>query len=233
MSKPYLVTFTGADDRTDIAEMEAFAARWPQAEFAVLFLTARMGQPLYPTWDWLEAVADNEKIPNKSLHFCAEDVEALLIGANRGKLLRLAARYPRIQLNFRADRQPNITAELIDDLCWWLREISDTQVISSYNPMNHAVATKVREKNHLLLLDSSFGKGVLPASWPSHPPGFEGRCGSAGGLGPDTIQAAYPRIVEASRGYPFWMDMQKGVCPNNTFSLPHCEQVMVSVFQGA
>ena len=77
--KPKFITFTGADDKTDLAEMRALAKDFP-VEFGILYSTSKRGEGRYPS-NPFKFSGENLRL---SLHICgqaargiAEEVEAL------------------------------------------------------------------------------------------------------------------------------------------------------------
>ncbi len=64
------VTITGADDTVDINELVLLTDDFPFVEWGVLLSQSRMGQPRYPTFNWIKRLleAKNAYIVNKIEH---------------------------------------------------------------------------------------------------------------------------------------------------------------------
>ena len=59
-----------------------------------------------------------------------------------------------------------------------------------------------------MLFDSSGGRGIRRAQWPTPLSGV--RCGYAGGLGPENLRLEMPRIA-AVAGPDYWVDMENSL----------------------
>ncbi|KKM20298.1 hypothetical protein LCGC14_1646870 [marine sediment metagenome] len=59
------VTITGADDAVDVEELAALADEFPFTEWGILLSQSRMGQPRYPTFEWIRELleAKKERLP--------------------------------------------------------------------------------------------------------------------------------------------------------------------------
>lgn len=232
MKLPHTVTFTGADERTDLSMLARLAAYYPEMEIAVLLWTPMMGQPLYPTFGQLKAFGRNTSIPRKALHVCGVDVETLLAWEKGSpvRALVLDGGYKRIQLNFDCRDQPGITAAQIDCFCERLGEHDDSiQVITQYNDANAAVVNAITDANHRLLMDSSLGRGILPATWAAPPEHMLGLTSWAGGLSPENIAQQLPLIAAVAQGQRYGVDLQSGVIGVNGLNPAYCRNVLNTI----
>ncbi len=78
-TKPFRITFTGADDQTSIQDMLALVKDYPMVEFGILFSPKRTGTARYPSLEWLE----REVFPNAenlalAAHLCGGDSKEVL-----------------------------------------------------------------------------------------------------------------------------------------------------------
>lgn len=226
-TKPFLVTFTGADDRTSINALHDFVGQYPLlTEFAVLYSPGRIGEPRYPTKAWLERFAESNMV-QCSLHICGSGLDELL--ADDPWLTQLVTAFRRVQLNFSYRRRPDFTPAMASRLA---QTFSDSchSLITQHNA-NNADFTMQVDSPHHVLFDASGGRGISPATWPAYLP--RKLCGYAGGLGPDNIREELVRISAAAAGKPFWIDMEGKLRDNDDrFCLDLCGQV-ITVVEGA
>lgn len=68
MTLPTFITFTGADDETDIAKMLELSELYP-IEWGILFSPTRRGSPRYPSIDWVTELRVNGPA-RLSAHLC-------------------------------------------------------------------------------------------------------------------------------------------------------------------
>lgn len=211
MRKPEFITFTGADDHTDVREMQALSARYP-IEWGILFSPTRQGtDPRYPggdaqsrlLWSGLRLAA----------HLCGEYSQAIM----DGRLEYIPATIPvdlgifrRIQINH-ASPDPR----RIKDFRRGWGPLCIAQTRGAAFPTDTSIAW---------LFDASGGRGIVPTAWPRHP----GRLvGYAGGIGPDNVAAI---IAAIDADGPFWIDMESGVRTENRFDLAKCRRVCEAVY---
>lgn len=202
MSRPR-ITLTGADEKTDVAELAKL-----KAEIGILFSASRAGnEPRYPNLGWIRETA--EKLQHASLHICGQAARVMLRDG------RLPTRgFGRIQVN------GDLTCEEVEHLCGmypWHEIITQHHTESRH--LLQVVAT-----NHSVLLDSSGGRGVRPGS------GWESvvtakRVGFAGGIGPDNIRQVMP-VIALVMADGWWMDMEHNLRTDNWFDISKARTVM-------
>ena len=200
-------TLTGVDAHTDLDRVWDLSRRYPFAEWGVLYSPGRAGMGRYPNIAWLERTLlprlAAKTGPRFALHLCGGAVGEFL--NDEGTAARLAADFPRIQVNLRNGREQ---AAL---LCEALRRHPDKTLITQHNLGNLLLHRDLSGfPNYAVLFDSSGGHGILRNGW-SAPLTHETRtlaCGYAGGLGPEILATDLPRIRDAARGQPYWIDME-------------------------
>jgi len=190
------VTFTGADDTTDLTELRLLSSQFPFIEWGILVSAQRQYSPRYPGHAWREHLADLARRgePMKlAVHLQGRWLRALLAGdgaalrEGAGPILDVAQ---RIQFNFHSG------ADVLEGA--WAAPVNDGQI------------------DGVALYDSSAGAGVVPAEWPKadywNHPDVPAYSGYAGGLGPDNLELELPRIAAAAGfGTRIWIDMESGV----------------------
>lgn len=233
------VTITGADESVQPGQLAALSAEFPFVEWAML-LSHNRGRPRYPGHVWANAFSRmvRDGAVQGAVHVCGEIIRRLLVGATT--VLKDLGYFPRMQLNFRAER----SVCYYDEFATALRSLRDSadgprQFIfqldeHQQNAHFSRIQTYYSDEDNWLncvpLCDASGGHGVTPEMWPQaawydyreiqdstkffH---FTNRqeeplyFGYAGGLGPDNLDAELPKIIEASCDARFWIDMESGV----------------------
>lgn len=202
MSRPH-ITFTGADEKTDVAELKKL-----NAEIGFLYSAERAGnQPRYPGLGWIRETA--EKLQHASLHICGQAARAMLRDG------RLPTRgFGRIQVN------GDLTCDEVENLCgmypWH-------EIITQHHTESHHLL-QVKATNHSILLDSSGGRGVVPGSgWTA--PVTEKRVGFAGGIGPDNIRHVMP-VIALVIADGWWMDMEARLRTDDWFDVQKAKTVL-------
>jgi phosphoribosylanthranilate isomerase len=209
--------FTGPDDAVSPKDLLALSAEFPFAEWSILYVPNRGGEPRMPTENWIrDFKAACKGKANICLHLCADALPGLVAGDK--KVLEIMDGFPRIQMNFEyLDAGALIEA---DALTARVRAMPNFEFIVQYGK-------KFGDKflpgfrgipNHAVLFDGSAGEGIAPGEWS---PPIEGHpCGYAGGLNPTNFQkhmAAIDRAVP--RDYVTWVDQETGARTDNKFDL--------------
>ncbi len=232
------VTITGADDTVAIQSLMVLSDIYPFVEWGILVSakTHPQGAPRYPSGWWRAQLMTIGGGMNISIHVQGAWLRDLLKGdvwpledGCRG-LLDIAK---RIQFNFHGgdikvdidkfykalDSKPLRGKQFIfqHDNCngaWLMQQVFEAEPLgSSISP------------DCVAFYDTSHGAGVLPEKWPEpeymHANGKDYLYhGYAGGLGPDNLLAQLPRIIEASKGCRFWIDMETKVRSDDGLQLP-------------
>lgn len=226
------VTFTGADDHTNIEALFELGMRYPgQIEFGILYSLTQMGVGRYPSKEWLDRLlqrlagrSDKEKEGIRfSLHVCGRAVADMV--TNRAVPIALLEQFDRVQLNFRSDGYE------IEDIRHFVSRMDaiGIEVITQHNSANADLWSHlVAEKNHAVLFDESYGRGVERSSW--HDPLPDIFCGYAGGLGPDNVYRCLGEIQKTAGRLSYWIDMEgKLRNEHDQFDLSKAEAVLAEV----
>jgi hypothetical protein len=204
---PEFITFTGADDETDVDGMVALAARYP-VEWGILHSLSRYGVPRYPRHP--------ERFEGRGLrlaaHLCGGFSRDIMEGEVYGRVPgNIFAGFQRVQVNH---REPNEFS--IADFSRHVRLPCIAQTRTGF-PDGSLIGW---------LFDASGGHGIAPASWPRHPGG--GRLvGYAGGIAPENMRETIAAIAATG---PYWLDMESGVRSGDRFDLAKCRAVCEAVY---
>ena len=208
MGGPKFITFTGADDRTDVGRMVSLGKRYP-IEWGILFSPKRQGLDVrYPCGNKLSAFwwADLRR----SAHLCGEHARRIVAGDDPDVPVDLSY-CDRIQINHRAPLPAPVSRFARD---WGVRR-AIIQCRAAFPAHSGGVD---------LLYDCSGGRGAVPSSWPFHPGYF---VGYAGGIGPANVLD----VIESIRpNGPYWLDMESGVRTDDWFDLDKVEAVCRAVY---
>jgi hypothetical protein len=209
MRRPDFITFTGADDHTDVGEMIALSRAYP-IEWGILFSPTRQGKdPRYPdgpaqsrfAWSGLRLAA----------HLCGGWSREVMAGRPLTAVPVDLGIFARIQVNTAA---PDIAR---------LRDLQDgwgSRCIAQHRDAERFPADTSVD----WLYDASGGRGLQPPAWPAHP----GRlAGYAGGIRPDNVCETLDRIRAVG---PYWIDMESGVRTEDRFDLALCRRVCEAVY---
>lgn len=209
--KPKFITFTGADDKTDLAEMRALAKDFP-VEFGILYSTSKRGEGRYPS-NPFKFSGENLRL---SLHICGQAARGIAEG--RLQHWNLSG-FHRVQINGMKGSDVNLVtaAKFAED--------HGVDVILQSGDRD----LFPQDRRVSWLFDLSGGKGDLPPNWP-RPVYRDQMVGYAGGLGPDT-GAHFKTISDVAWRAPYWIDMETKVRnANDEFDLGLCRQVCEQVY---
>lgn len=207
-------TLTGIDDTVAFEELEGLSREYPFVEWGVLCSQSRQGAGRYPSFakieEWSNRIQQRGS-QHFALHLCGREVIREFL-AGTGRVMRMAAGFNRVQINFRYD--PMDLPALRDMLD---REHART-IITQHNNANQSLWRSLLDKpNHAVLFDESGGRGKTRNGWPaplsaaSENLPFDALdpiCGYAGGLGPASLWTALPQIKDAAHGSSFWINME-------------------------
>ena len=212
---PNFITFTGADEASDIAGMLELAALYP-IEWGILFSPARQGnQPRYPSYNFIYRLFHRRLC--LSAHLCGGHSESLL--ANSETLVdSMLGEFFRVQVN--TTLRGIDTTKLLE----WAEAIDP-----DLQPILQCRGAFPDEADVQWLFDASGGRGIAPAAWPEPGEDIDAVRGYAGGLNPDNVAAAVAVIGAKDDNY--WLDMETGVRDeNDRFSLAKCRAVCEAVY---
>jgi phosphoribosylanthranilate isomerase len=222
-------TFTGLDEKTDLAEAAALSARHPFIEWGLLLSVTPKDKPRYPDLDFIyEVVSKREAWRARgiegqfALHICYRDAISGFLNET-GWAHRLAtAGFERIQIN-------------IVDTGWDKSRIKaamarqpDVIHITQHRAEQENELSLIALPNHAVLFDDSGGRGTVCSRFSKPLPGKH--CGYAGGIGPHTIEDVLDAVTEAAGGAPVWIDMESKVRDTrDAFDLKACEKVAQAI----
>lgn len=201
---PEFITFTGIDDRTDLARADRLASDYP-IEWGVLVSVSNK-DARFPC---SQAIGEILTISGKkSAHLCGRAARDLQAGSAPRHVPFEA--FDRIQVNGR-----NINTDRLADL----PEEYGVQVILQ------SVTNEFTPGPFLQLFDRSGGEGMFPEEVPSLP-GEGVFVGYAGGMGPESV-GRYLELIHGEGS--FWIDMEGRLRTKGWFDLDKvarvCEQV--------
>jgi hypothetical protein len=224
------VTFTGADNTTDIKALLDLSAEYPFVEWAILVSPTHEGGFRFPTRRWIDqftnAVTQSVPEVKVSTHLCGRWVRELLIGALSIKELPSCYSISRrVQINTHGEVHAS-TLPMMQNLNEL--EGDERQIIFQWDGVNDhlAFAADCYGINVAALFDASGGAGQLPRDgWKKPCTAFV--CGYAGGLGPDNVVEQVARINEVVNGQEYWIDMEGRVrTENEEFDLEKVRTVL-------
>ena len=244
MSHLRYVTLTGVDESVDFDQLVELDCNYRFVEWGVLYSPDRAGKdPRYPSLDWIEQFVEFATVErlNIALHLCGQAAKDLIQLGNRRlsgvvegrdssgmKLLELAQRFGRVQLNTRAKLSDVEALRSLVELV--ARCENRTRVILQWHKEHEEVCDRLWGcEGFEVLVDGSGGRGLLPPSWPEVNRNFR-RIGYAGGLGPDNIAEQLPLIAKAASDRVYCLDMESKLRNSqDQFDLELCRQVLEQV----
>jgi hypothetical protein len=224
-AKPKFITFTGADDKTNIVEMMTLSSQYP-IEWGILFSPKRQGTGRYPSLEFVKdliAMHWCRRPLHMAAHLCGADAREVIEGGTSHWSEMLCESFGRAQIN---TADPKVQPALIGQ---WAGALKLRAILQCRGDFPDVTAVDV-------LFDASGGRGISPASWP-RPRG--GRLnGYAGGLNPlnvaDAVQTISGLFSEGDTGASYWIDMEAGVRNEaDEFDLGKCRAVCEAVFDKA
>ena len=209
------ITFTGADDETDIDAMIELSKAYPLVEWGILVSKSTMGQERFPSEDWIKVLkskVETNKI-NLALHLCGRWVRDLGIGnfSVMDDCPFLSGIFQRLQLNFHGWKMNVDESAFVNQLWRGTNYWGVRQYILQFDDVNNSLLNVLHEEgiDVVPLFDTSGGLGVVPSIWP--PPLDEIYCGYAGGLGPHNIEEQLVQIENVVGDRGIWIDMETHV----------------------
>lgn len=213
---PRFITFTGADEYTDIKAMNELSRRYP-IEWGILFSANQQGKGKYPPLEFVETVIEkHESRTQIAAHICGRYSRDLAERLSMGDLMdHMVRNFDRMQVNIGED-QMNLV-----DLYHYSGSIGVVPILQSRDETKFPDTDSIR-----WLYDRSGGNGVAPSRWPTH--NSNRLVGFAGGHKPSNVVDHLDAIN--AKG-PYWIDMEAGVRDeNDRFSIDLCEQVCQQVY---
>lgn len=217
---PQFVTFTGADDSTDVSQMMTLSKLYP-IEWGILFSAEREGGPRYPSAIFVDRLRIAGAGLNLSAHICGGYCKELL---GTGSILMLDpilknGVFKRVQINTKA---PDIDLQLIRT---WADSLGVEVIVQCRS-------TEAFPESNLVhwLFDASGGRGVVPDKWPPHPEDLRLH-GYAGGIGPGNAMEVVKTISALPGLAHYTLDMESSLRDaNDQFDISTCEAVCRAIF---
>jgi phosphoribosylanthranilate isomerase len=203
------ITVTGADDSVkDIEDLFDTTAEYPLVEWGILLSKSSMGRPRFPSYIWLNRLADacfrNPNRLNLSAHICGRWVREMFFeGKTEIFDLLPMHMFKRIQFNFHA-REHKVNKEAFKEL---LRtKLQNYELIFQFDGVNDKLIAYpiLYGIKAYCLYDKSGGAGIVPKEWPR----ATRYSGYAGGLSPENVVKELERINKARNGHPVWIDAE-------------------------
>lgn len=237
--KIHKLTFTGADNETDIAEMVKLCKEYPFIEFGILTKTKFWGESLslndpifwkerYPSVKWIQKLVGAFTVENLnkhlSLHVCPPLSYELMKDLDS---INQFGGFGRIQLNSKPEllhieniglNNKQIIVQLNGEAAFSMFE----SLIEGYNRTCYYYKFKPKPEDIPIvgLHDMSGGRGILAKEWPqSKITDYPSLVGYAGGLNPDNLKENIEKIFETSGDNKVWLDMESGVRTDGRFDL--------------
>ena len=218
------VTFTGADNNTNIMELVSLQKTYPFVEWGILFSKNKEGEQRYPTLEYLNQFSPTL---NLSAHFCGWYAREVLEKMNYSLIKNLTGNFKRVQLNynFKTSKGWNLN-ELIN----FATNNKKIDFILQYNENNKATLDKhlmcsLPENIHFLH-DSSGGRGKVIETF-NEP--FKNYTGYSGGLDDINMESICNTIKDIKNKSNVWIDMESGVRTNEQFDLEKVRTVLRTV----
>lgn len=223
---PLFITFTGADEHTDLGRMRELTTRFP-IEWGVLMSPKRQGkEPRYPGWKTIDLIRG--LAVNRSAHFCGGYSRNALTGKQMPEMREKTEGFNRVQINYVPSpaQFPTLSAG-VGRVLGHAEAAYFGAYIQKPVIVQHRTLKFPDEYGVSFLFDRSGGKGEKPSSWPIHP-GAGKLVGYAGGLSPENV---LEELAKMDRGHPFWIDMEGRVRDDNDrFDLGKVEAVCRAVY---
>jgi hypothetical protein len=191
--KPLYISFTGADDKTDLKKLVALDERWPgRIEWGVLYFPEKQGQPRNPSDSWIRELHLAAPWMITAAHLCGTRVfQDILYGAEHPLFIdpeddpdvlmsdHALLGFDLYQLNINARRQ-DFTPECVHQVYNRFFEHGKGMILQMHDDSRETVHAWLQDKvrgfdlhqfadrlhNLRLLYDQSRGTGTAPKLWP-------------------------------------------------------------------
>jgi hypothetical protein len=216
------VTITGADDRTDLAELYAMWQLYPFVEWGILFSKSKEATPRYPSKTKILEFA-SLGIP-LSAHFCGWHSRSIMEEQNFRLIDELPSDFSRVQVNYNFHNSNGWQVKWVID---YAAKHPERSIIFQANGSNGAaielIRANLRSNNIHFLYDSSGGRGTEIDT--IYPP-FETYTGYSGGIHPGNIEAVIAKLIRHKSKKNIWIDMESGVRTLNYFDPEKVDEVL-------
>lgn len=220
--KPLFLTFTGIDERTDLARVVELSMRFP-LEWGVLVSPSKQGTPRYPPDSCIARIVEGTPGVRLAMHLCGGDARDVIAHGRSRHDAILRSGFVRAQVN---------TADPTVDPAAIARWAERNRIRAILQSRGEGFPPSIHTD---WLFDTSGGRGQLPATWPAPASDDDRLVGFAGGLSPHNIASAVESIgstMPASSRY--WLDMESRIRDSSDWlDLDLCEAVCRAVFSPA
>lgn len=230
------MTITGADDEVDLLFLDDMTTQFPHVEWGILLSEKRKGSPRYPSDKWLARLTDTfyTKFDTAfSAHLCGSMCDRLIIEGGEtyisGELVEHAIPklFSRLQLNSYPEMSDRTAS--VNSLASSVTELGIEIILPVPNDTVLENSRRTFLNNVAFLYDSSRGKGIVPAEWPT--PDRDRYVGYAGGFTPDNIQEFLERARNAPTNQHFWIDLESGARTDDNLDYKKVEKIL-SISEG-
>lgn len=217
MNKPKFITFTGADDSTDVERIVELSRRYPIEIGYLISATNKRNRYAHEfLLDDVMYLAENGV--NIAFHLCGRIVDDYVYGAKTDIFFYpILPAVKRIQLNIK-------------------RDIGSLYILNENAKLNFVdIILQHREGNFppqysniYYLFDCSGGRGIVPETYINHP--GKGRfVGYAGGISDKNVKKIL-NVLPVKNDQEYWIDMETGVRTDDWFDLDKIEKVCKIVY---
>lgn len=207
------VTITGADDKTDLAELWALHLHYPFVEWGILFSKNREATQRYPSrTKILEIASYNMPL---SAHFCGWHSKEIMNFQNFRLIDELPESFKRVQINYNFWKSDGWQVKWIID---YAHDHPERAIIFQQNASNapamELIRANLRSENIHFLYDSSGGRGVS-IDYLQIP--YNNYTGYSGGIHPENVDDIMSAVYNHKLKDTVWIDMESGVRTENDF----------------
>lgn len=215
------VTFTGADDNTDIKLMQQIQKEFSFVEWGIL-ISSNSGRNRYPSEDFILNLKDKKL--NLALHICGKHSRNIM---SDGIIDIKYDFFNRYQINFNFLHTPHN----LENYKKLVTTFPDKKFILQYNLSNDlaikTILSMVETHNTNILYDSSGGRGTELKSIKGPYSGIY--TGYSGGLNPTNIDDICSKLWNHENDSNVWIDMETGVRTDDIFDLDKVYSVLQKV----
>ena len=217
------VTFTGADNNTDVNAMVDISKQFSgiDVEWGIL-VSSNNNRNRYPSEDFIKSLKD--KGLKLALHLCGSYSRNIMTNGNISLPYDFFQRY-QINFNF-----TNVSHD-INNYAKLCEAYPDKRFILQYNKSNSSVVNTILHTlgtdNTNVLYDASGGRGKEITSFAT--PFKDIYTGYSGGLSPENMDNICKLINLAKDPSEVWIDMESGVRTNDIFDLNKVVSVLKAV----
>lgn len=237
-----LITFSGADDSIDPAELLMHCVKLNaitfdlNIELAILLSAKNMGTPRYPSLEWIQKLAKYNSIAQINLagHICGQWARNMVQGDfTFTQDFTYWEIFKRIQINLKG-----YTGAVNEEFFTKLQQYGkNKEYIIQIDGVHDWLLNEClkRKINAVPLFDKSGGEGKTPDEWPICKNGEIYSIGYAGGLGPENLFNELIRIENVNKDNKYintmsiWVDMESKIRTDDKFDINKCISAYDSV----